>query len=695
MKKMTLYLIVKSFCLTLTLLMMVSLNAQDFAGGSGTEGSPWQITTATHLNNIRNYLGDSHADKYFILMNDIINLKDTYTNWDPIGNSDNRFKGKFDGNNNKITGLKIDRATTDNVGLFGYLDAGGKIENLGVEIDAATYVKGKNYVGGVLGQNSSGLISNCYSTGTVIGNICVGGLVGADMGGTIEYSHSSVNVTGNSTSDNAVGGLVGSTHGSISHSYATGNVTGAGAKIGGLVGALFTSAIVSDSYATGTVSGDSKTGGLVGVIDNANASVTNSYATGNASVSSSKSWCGGLAGGNYGTISNCYAEGSASGSTAIGGLVGYNSNNVSNSYAIGAVSGRESLGGFVGNNTNGTIQNCYSRGNVTCTNYSYPYFGGFVGHNSQGKILNSYSTGWVKINTSLQINKGFCGLATTGGNYEMSGNFWDTETSESSSTAGDAVGKTTSEMKTLSTFADAGWDFEMETTNGTDDIWDMDYSQTINNGYPYLSWQDGEDVSLPVTLSSFKAKAVKGTVILEWETSAEIENQGFVLSRKSKVESQKSEIIADFSTDDALKGQGTTTETTKYAFTDKSVEPGKTYVYTLADVDYAGVETVLEKVEVKVEAEGAVVADGYALSPVYPNPFNATLTVPFTLTEPMAVSIELYSLTGQRMMTVVNREFVSGSYNYTVQVDDLASGIYFVRTSFGKKTHMQKAVLLK
>ncbi|MCD6233890.1 MAG: T9SS type A sorting domain-containing protein, partial [Candidatus Marinimicrobia bacterium] len=105
---------------------------------------------------------------------------------------------------------------------------------------------------------------------------------------------------------------------------------------------------------------------------------------------------------------------------------------------------------------------------------------------------------------------------------------------------------------------------------------------------------------------------------------------------------------------------------------------------------------------VEVEVEGAVIADGYALDPVYPNPFNATLTVPFTLTESMNVSIELfgvsmnfYSILGQKMMTVVNREFGAGSYNYTVQANDLASGIYFVRTSFNGRSHMQKAVLLK
>jgi hypothetical protein len=61
----------------------------------------------------------------------------------------------------------------------------------------------------------------------------------------------------------------------------------------------------------------------------------------------------------------------------------------------------------------------------------------------------------------------------------------------------------------------------------------------------------------------------------------------------------------------------------------------------------------------------------------------------------MNVSIDLYSITGQKMMTVVNREFGAGSYNYTVQTHDLASGMYVVRTSFNGRNHMQKAVLLK
>jgi hypothetical protein len=72
-------------------------------------------------------------------------------------------------------------------------------------------------------------------------------------------------------------------------------------------------------------------------------------------------------------------------------------------------------------------------------------------------------------------------------------------------------------MKTLATFTDTtttglttAWDFvgNYNDDSGNDDIWDMDYSGLINAGYPYLSWEDGDDVSLPVELSSF---SVHGT----------------------------------------------------------------------------------------------------------------------------------------------------------------------------------------
>lgn len=98
-----------------------------------------------------------------------------------------------------------------------------------------------------------------------------------------------------------------------------------------------------------------------------------------------------------------------------------------------------------------------------------------------------------------------------GDNFSATANnsFWDTETSGQISSDG-GTGKTTREMKTLATFTDisktgldAAWDFETNPNDDTanNDYWDMDNSGSTNNGYPFLSWESGEDISLPVDIT--------------------------------------------------------------------------------------------------------------------------------------------------------------------------------------------------
>lgn len=105
-------------------------------------------------------------------------------------------------------------------------------------------------------------------------------------------------------------------------------------------------------------------------------------------------------------------------------------------------------------------------------------FGGFVGNNLQGRISNNYSIGSVSGDDWNPTDKGFSGAITTGGNFADINNFFDTDTSLQTTTAGNALAKTTEEMKTQDTFT--GWDFE--------NVWAINPSK--NNGYPYLRWQD-------------------------------------------------------------------------------------------------------------------------------------------------------------------------------------------------------------
>jgi hypothetical protein len=137
--------------------------------------------------------------------------------------------GEFDGNGHKILNLSFNFDFVSSVGLFGYLGSGGKVSEVGIE---NVNITGDQQVGGLVGANWGGTVSDSYSTGSMTGNQDVGGLVGWTKG-TVSNSYSSSSVTGNW----AVGGLVGwHVEGFVNNSYSTGKVTG-NDNVGGLVGA--------------------------------------------------------------------------------------------------------------------------------------------------------------------------------------------------------------------------------------------------------------------------------------------------------------------------------------------------------------------------------------------------------------------------------------------------------------------------
>jgi hypothetical protein len=288
-----------------------------------------------------------------------------------------------------------------------------------------------------------------------------------------------VNVAGGSV----VGALAGENMGTVSNSYTTGVVTGE-SEVGGLMGGSF--GTVTDCYSTCNITGEGSIGGLMG---GNYGTVSDCYATG--TITGSNDRVAGLMGWNSGVVSNSHATGSVVGSLEVGGLVGFNHGNVvSNCYSTGNVTGDEDAGGLVGRNSyyNTTVSNCYATGSVTRSSGENTDFGGFAGWN-QGKIINCYSGGSVHYEgVADPTDKGFAGRVDTGGDYEMTGNFWDTQTSGQVSTAGNATGKTTAEMQDISTFSGAFWNI-IGVANPS--IRNLSYVWNIVNNvtYPFLSWE--------------------------------------------------------------------------------------------------------------------------------------------------------------------------------------------------------------
>jgi len=391
--------------------------------------------------------------------------------------------GEFDGSGHEISNLNVNLDFIAHIALFGHLAPGGKVTRMGVEnVDITGYI----YVGGLAGYIGDGAVSNSYSSGRVGGTAFVGGLVGYNYVGNVSNSHFSGNVTG----DYEVGGLAGCNYeGTVSNSYFSGIVTSTG-FVAGLVGENF-GGTVSDSHSNGTVTGTGTTyavGGLVG--ESNGGTISNSCFDGTVT---GDDYVGGLVGCNVygGTVSNSYSTGSVIGNYYVGGLMGLNEEGtVSDSYSSADATGTACVGGLVGKNDAATVSNSYATGTVTrfglLTNAS---FGGFIGYNYQGKIIKCYSTGSVHYEGFTDsTNKGFAGEVDTGGEYDMAGNLWDIETSGQTSTAGDATGKTTTQMKSISTFSGATWNI-IAVANPS--VRNLAYIWNIVNNvtYPFLSWQ--------------------------------------------------------------------------------------------------------------------------------------------------------------------------------------------------------------
>ncbi|MEA4840029.1 MAG: GLUG motif-containing protein, partial [Bacteroidales bacterium] len=215
---------------------------------------------------------------------------------------------------------------------------------------------------------------------------------------------------------------------------------------------------------------------------------------------------------NSGTISNCYATGSVNGITYVGGLIGdidvIGTNiTLSNCYATGNVNGTNMVGGLVGYIYEGTINNCYATGNVT----GATSVGGLLGWSESASVFNNcYAIG------NMTGTSGVGGLV--GDENESSGTFtncfYNSELFTGTTTFG--TGKTTSEMKTESTFTGAGWDFAGETTNGINNYWVIDATQ--NNGYPILVHKP-KVTTTAISLFDATTATMGGTVTAEGSTT--------------------------------------------------------------------------------------------------------------------------------------------------------------------------------
>lgn len=246
----------------------VECAATSFAGGTGEENDPYQISTAAQLAYLAKQVneGTDYQRVHFRLVSD---LDLSGKEWTPIGTDGKIFWGGFDGGGHTITGMTI-KGDRDYVGLFGecknFTASSSYIKSVTVK---RANISGHSHVGAIAGEGAN--ISDCYSIeNTICAAWCVGGICGS-LTGNISGCYNSSSVSGNSTA----GGIMGSasserTVGVVEYCYNIGAVTvrQQDSSVGGITGASAHRYNISNCLNCGKITGNGKNvGGIAGSTD--------------------------------------------------------------------------------------------------------------------------------------------------------------------------------------------------------------------------------------------------------------------------------------------------------------------------------------------------------------------------------------------------------------------------------------------
>lgn len=200
-----------------------------------------------------------------------------------------------------------------------------------------------------------------------------------------------------------------------------------------------------------------------------------------------------------------------------------------------------------------------------------------------------------------------------------------------------------------------------------------------------VSTPESISTTLPVELVKFNGLINNRSVMLEWTTASELNNAGFDVEFTN-------EAGGSFGKIGFIAGSGTSTETIQYKYTHTADGfEGQTLYYRLKQLDFDGTFEYSDVVAVTLP-----VTPNTVLHPAYPNPFNPSTTISFTLPVEGKVQLSVYDASGRVVQELINEVRPSGYHSEQFQAaEDMASGMYMYRLVTPTQTLNGTVLLLK
>jgi hypothetical protein len=193
-----------------------------------------------------------------------------------------------------------------------------------------------------------------------------------------------------------------------------------------------------------------------------------------------------------------------------------------------------------------------------------------------------------------------------------------------------------------------------------------------------------EDIKVPTFLAQHTASYVNGGIEVSWVLSEPPGTARFSVLRKR----------GNREGFDELPNAEVTREDLVFYFRDESVEPGNTYRYRIDVLDNGNRSVLFETDEISTPAMPLTLFQNH------PNPFNPATTISFYLPEKCTIKLEVFDITGKRVVSLVDDKRGAGLHSLRWDgVDEkgtkVSTGVYLYRLTAGKKMISRKMVLAR
>jgi len=118
------------------------------------------------------------------------------------------------------------------------------------------------------------------------------------------------------------------------------------------------------------------------------------------------------------------------------------------------------------------------------------------------------------------------------------------------------------------------------------------------------------------------------------------------------------------------------------------------YLWSLTEVFGYAYRRPLTDLVTSIHTKLVTLPGDHALYQNYPNPFNATTKIKYDVLHSGFVTLKIYDILGNEIITLVNEEKQKGTYEVIYNADNLSSGVYFYDIEMGNDFSITKRMLL-